>query len=92
MFENSLSLKLLLQINEYYSEEIRNRASDRIISLDMEKAFDRVEHDYLFSIIEKLEFGQIMTKLIQLLYTNIHQKIETPWGYTKEIKINRGIR
>ena len=30
--------------------------------------------------------------MIQLLYTNTHQIVETPWGYTKEIKINRGIR
>jgi len=39
-----------------------------VISLDFEKAFDRVEHDYLFEILSEYGFGENFIKWIKILY------------------------
>ena len=92
MIENSISIELLLQVNEFHYNKILDRQDDTIMSLDMEKAFDRVEHEYLFQILDKMNIGKHLINKIQLIYRNIHQQVETPWGYTDKIKIKRGIR
>jgi hypothetical protein len=63
-----------------------------LLSLDMEKALDRVDHKYLFNIIDRLKLGEFITHLIKLIYQNIHQIIETPKGQIDKLMITRGIR
>ena len=41
-----------------------------ILSLDQEKAFDRVDWSFLFKIISEMGFGDSFIKWIRLLYTN----------------------
>jgi hypothetical protein len=60
-------------------------------SIDMEKAFDRVEHDYLFGILDHLNLGNYIKNYIKTIYRDIKQ-IKTPSGYTEKIALNRGIR
>ncbi len=36
---------------------ITEKKSGYVISLDLEKAFDRVEHEYLFKIVQQFGFG-----------------------------------
>jgi retron-type reverse transcriptase len=92
IFENNIIIELLLNNNQFdpkYNKRIKNGT---ILSLDMEKAFDRVNHKYLYQLLDKINMGDRITKIVKLLYHNIHQEVETPYGYTNKIPVKRGIR
>ena len=92
IFENLMTIEQLLQAFEFQKSKFSHLENSKIISLDMEKAFDRVEHKYLFHVLEKMKVGTKLLNRIKLIYTDIHQIVETPFGYTDKVKLNRGIR
>ncbi|KAI4903397.1 hypothetical protein NFI96_004731 [Prochilodus magdalenae] len=51
--------------------ELANRVPTDLglISLDQEKAFDRVDHGYLFNTLTNFSFGEHFMKSVKLLYT-----------------------
>lgn len=55
-------------IRDKISYMIENKKEGYIISLDLEKAFDRVEHDYLFELLEHFGFGNNFIRWIRVLY------------------------
>lgn len=63
-----------------------------VISLDFEKAFDRVEHDFLFSVLEKFGFGENFIKWIRILYRDTLTKVKCNGFLTEPFAISRSIR
>ncbi|KAK7893157.1 hypothetical protein WMY93_022309 [Mugilogobius chulae] len=62
------------------------------LSLDAEKAFDRVEWEYLFSVLEHLGFGEGFLKLLRLLYKNPMASVVTNGYMSPYFKLGRGCR
>lgn len=63
-----------------------------VISLDFEKAFDRVEHGYLFEVLRSFGFGENFIKWIEILYKGALTKIKCNGFLTDCFKITRSIR
>ena len=59
---------------------------------DFEKAFDRVNHSFIYKIFKKLGFGPMMIQWLQIVYENITSKIQINGAFTQPILIKRGIR
>lgn len=68
------------------------KKSGYVISLDLEKAFDRVEHEFLFDILKKIGFGENFIKWIKVLYKGAMSKIKCNGFLTNAFKITRSIR
>ena len=77
IINNALNIENIIN----YIEE--NEEEALIISLDQEKAFDRVEHKYLFKVLEKYNFPNNFINLIKIIYSNIKTKIQINGCFTR---------
>lgn len=46
-----------------------------IVALDQEKAYDLIAHDYLWQVLEHLNFSMSFIEMIQKLYTNANTHV-----------------
>ena len=63
-----------------------------VLSLDAEKAFDRIEWPYLFDVLERFGFGRNILHWIKLLYTNPLAQVLTSGQISKHFKLERSTR
>ena len=81
IINNALNLKSIIS---YIRQNDQKYA---IIALDQEKAFDRIEHNFLKIIFKKFDFPPNFIKWFEMLYTNIEAKILINGTFTPIIKI-----
>ena len=84
---NALNIENIIKyIEENEGEGIR-------LSSDQEKAFDRVEHNYLFKVLEKYKFPEIFIKFNKIIYKNIKQKkIKVNGIFTEAFQVQKSVR
>lgn len=63
-----------------------------ILSLDAEKAFDRIEWTYLFAALEKLGFGHTFVRWIKVLYSTPVAAVRTNGLVSEYFSLHRGTR
>ena len=89
--------------NRYIGENIRlihdvityakdNQNKGLIMFVDFEKAFDSVNHDYMFKALEQYNFGKDLIQWIKLLYANAQSCVTNNGHMSKFFQINRGTR
>lgn len=59
------TVRNIRDVMSYMNEE---KKSGYVISMDFEKDFYRVEHEFLFAILKRFGFGENFRKWIEMLY------------------------
>ncbi len=62
------------------------------VFLDQEKAFDRVNHEFLYRTMHAFGFGRTFLHWVQLLYSNATTRIKVNGFLTPRIPLLRGVR
>ena len=63
-----------------------------VLSVDFNKAFDRVEHEFMFRALERFGFGQKLVKWIRLLYSNAKSRVKCNGVLTDSFRLERSVR
>lgn len=63
-----------------------------LISLDQEKAFDRVEHQYLWRTLQAFGFSSGLIARIRVLYRDIESVLKINGGLSAPFQVQRGVR
>ena len=65
---------------------------EAILLIDQQKAFDRVEFNWLFKVLKRFDFGDYFVRWLEIMYRNMKSCILTN-GYTSRVfPVRRGIR
>ncbi len=79
-------------LNIIHTQDKKNLHPEILLSLDAEKAFDRVEWDYLFSTLSKFGFGPNIISLVKLLYAQPHASVRTNNVHSTYFPLSRSTR
>ena len=80
-------IKLMEYVNEYAW-----RDGCYLLCVDLEKAFDRIEHQYMYSTLAKFGLGNRFIKWVKLMYTDIRSQVLINGHLSNKIKIERSVR
>lgn len=86
IFDNVYLIKNILDVSSLLNIDTG------LISLDQEKAFNRVEHLYLWNMLEGFGFDKSFIDIIKVLYQDIESVLKVNGGLSGPFKISRGIR
>ena len=76
----------LIQLSNENNEEAA------FLFLDQEKAFDRVDHDFLFDTMNTFGLGETFTNWVKTIYSNATTYININGFLTDPIPLKRGVR
>ena len=83
------NLRLLLDIvHQANSEDLPGA----ILSLDQEKAFDRVEWSYMLKVLTHMGFGSSFCRWVSLLYSNVSSAVLVNGFLSESFPVSRGVR
>ena len=63
-----------------------------LISLDQEKAFDRVEHNFLWKVMERFWFSAGFIAKIKVLYSEVESVLKVNGSLCAPFRVCRGVR
>ena len=83
------SIRNLIDIFELCESEGINGA---LINIDYAKAFDSLEHNFIFSALEKFNFGESFIQWIKIFYNQPLFRVKNNGWISKTYTMKRGIR
>ena len=83
------SCHLIRDIIDY--AELKN-INGILLSLDQEKAFDRVAHDYLFDVLKAFGLGNNFTHWIQTIYNDVYSSVIVNQFISDPFPVLRSVR
>ena len=63
-----------------------------LVSLDQEKAFDRVDHDFMLRVLAKFGFGPNFCRWVEIFYAKVFSRILINGALSCPVYLQRGVR
>ena len=63
-----------------------------LVTLDQEKAFDRVDHDFMLRVLRKFGFGPSFCHWVEIFYTHAFSRILVNGALSSPVYLRRGVR
>ncbi|CAM2099897.1 unnamed protein product [Caretta caretta] len=70
----------------------RDGLSFALLSLDQEKAFDRVDHGYLLNTLQAFGFRPLFVGFLRVLYASAERLVKLNWTLTEPVSFGREVR
>ncbi|CAM2109006.1 unnamed protein product [Caretta caretta] len=86
IFDNLFLVRDLLELG------CRDGLSFALLSLDQEKAFDRVDHGYLLGTLQVFGFGPQFVSFLRVLYASAECLVRLNWILTEPVSFGQGVR
>lgn len=83
------NIRLVLDLIDY-NNLIDNEGF--ILFLDFYKAFDMIEHEFMFQALDLFGFGSNFINVIRLLYRDTNSSVCLPHGTSRRFRIYKGIK
>lgn len=83
------NVHLLRSISNYVDQKNLPVA---FLSLDQEKAFDRVSHEFMFKALKSYGFGDSFVRWVRLLYTDIFSSVIVNGHISESFSVTRSVR
>lgn len=85
------------QLHAFAMRDLLEWSKDRnfqgvVCSFDQEKAFDILNHDYLFSILHQCRLSHAFQNMVQSLYRNTTSAVLVNGEVTPSFQVSRGVR
>ncbi|CAM2096379.1 unnamed protein product [Caretta caretta] len=84
-FDNLYLVRHLLELG--YTDGL----SFTLLSLDQEKAFNRVDHGYLLTTLRAFDFRPQFLGFLQMLYASAECLVRLNWTLTEPVSFRRGV-
>ena len=85
-------LEVLKSLMEITNDKTVIRPGMAFLAVDQEKAFDKLEHNYLFQTLSTLGFGPKFIRWAKILYHNIYSRVEIQGALSEKIHIQRSVK
>ncbi|CAM2116767.1 unnamed protein product [Caretta caretta] len=86
IFDNLFLVQDLLELGR------RDSLSFALLSIDEEKAFDRVDHGYLLSTLRVFGFRPQFVGFLRVLYASAECLVKLNWTLTEPVSFGRGVQ
>ena len=63
-----------------------------LLFIDFEKAFDSIEHNFLYKVLECFNFGPSFIRWIQIFYNNLSSCVLNNGLFSSPFQLKRGVR
>ena len=82
----------LFTIREIITYSSTKKIKSYLMSIDQERAFDKVDRDFLYKIMKKLGYSDIFINFIKKLYKNTSSIISNNGFHSDPFALSRGVR
>ena len=90
--ENNMLLHELILHMQKLAEDEEGTDEGYLLFLDFEKAFDRVDHNFMFDCLTKFGIGENFLNMIKLLYANAQSKVRVNNTDSEPFDLHSGVR